>query len=335
VYVTGVKPRGMYIMLTDGTRIDFREQGFTDKLFVCENFPDEDMFTLSVGYKHANITLKKADTEKYADIEWPTSNGITLTALPLSDDRNIFAVRSAYDPQLYVDIFGEELARSVKYSYPSASKITFTDKDGNEYFVDSGGSSEYSKSDERYTSDTRIIYADTGDNVGTEITKLTVGAFDERIDFGYINDKTPPLTAEVPLPGNGETIECEIPIITIDGDSYTITSVTRDDSAGNGHYLSFGMRIDDGSSKYDIRIYSLHLAPTDPELKKHFSSWGSSRNTEESDMYLGIGGVKKKNLTEYINTLEGRETITLGVYGLHAEMRGSWTIDFTEHKAAE
>jgi len=335
VYVTGVKPRGMYIMLTDGTRLDFREQGFTDKLFVCENFPDEDLFTLSVGYKHLNVTLHEVDQTKYADMQWPADNGYTFEALPLTGSRTAFAVRSSYDPQLYTELFGEELARNIRYTsgYPTAARISFFDENGNEYFQDSGGSSESSKSTEQFTSGTRIIYADTGENTDTVITKIKVTSFDESIDFGgygYSDSEANVPTFKVPLPSDSETVTCEVPFFTADGDEYVITSVTRDDNAGNGHCLMFDVSIRDGESKYDVRIYSLHLKPTDNIISEFISSWGSSRNTEKNEMYLGIGGVKKKNREEYKAALAKYEggMIEIGVYGLHMEMRGDWVIDY-------
>jgi len=330
VYVTGVKPRGMHIILTDGRVINFEEQSFMDKLFVCENFPDENLFTLSVGYKHVNVTLEEVDQTKYANMQWPTDNGITFKALPLNETRTIYAVNTIMNESFYTDVFGKDLAKLVTDTHHYVSRFTFLDADGNVYSAAQNGSSDNTDDGDPLSGYTRIVYADTGENKDVGITEISAAKIDADINFvrwyGELSSSVP--TVELPVPKDGETVECDVPLITVDRDTYYITSVTRNDTHETMPNFLFEVRIKDNESKYDLDIYYFRLKCT--ELANYLNSGGAYHNSDTGEMTLNVGGVKKKQVEEYRDILTQYEggTLHFGVYGMRINMNGNWTIDY-------
>ncbi len=347
VYVTGIKPRGMYIILPDGERFDFAEQHFSDKLFVCEDFPEVNHFTLSVDYKQINVELVEVDQTLYADKEWTTSMGHTFKALPMSDSRTILAVESTPSESFLSDILDGDPLAHAKYEPPYWSELAFYDADGKKYRAAHNGSRDRitrydGDGDEMYSySTSSIVYADVGEAVDTEIVKVVAEKFRANLAFtpevrdGFVQGPIP--TFDLPIPEDGETIECDVPLLTIAEQEFRIVSVTRDDERTNGSNLVLELERTVGDSAYDINVRMIGVKAVDSAFRKYYSSYSMYSDTEKDEYELSVGGVKAKEFAEYSKLMDSYEGSTLEMYvaDVSFEVNGEWTVDFTQDVESE
>jgi len=280
---------GITAVFDDGTEIKIESGGGSIPGFwqyICKNTPDTNTFRLrDVHGNEARVALEDISKTEYADLKGIKFDDISMTIVPLSGTRNVFAAE-------ITDKFTLNIS---KYADNSGFHVSFFMEDSNGGIGYASGNAMLKgyKDDYKYHSVETVTK-----NYDMAAERLMLNYIQVMHSFNEVDDKY-----SVTVPNEGETINCNIPMFDAEDVKFIIKSIKNE----NGVLKCETETKDNVKNKhrtkamfyFSVGIYEDYIYEEDDEIKtyNHFTPLINNNDNINNNYDIAWFNLKTHNST--------------------------------------